>query len=63
MADLERFSTRRTYLSTEQPYRAGPKAAETGPKTAPEEPFKMVPERLVFRVSSGTVSPALGPAL
>ena len=44
-------------------HRAGPKAAGTGPKRAPKEPFKMVPERLVFRVSSGAVSPALGPAL
>ena len=44
---------RRVHLSTEQPYRAGPKSAEAGPKRAPEDPLGMVPERLSLRGSSG----------
>ena len=44
-------------------YRAGAKAAEAGPKRAPEDLIRMVLKRLSFRVSSGSVSPALGAAL
>ena len=51
------------YLSTDWPYRAGPKAAEAGPKRIPEDPPRMVPGRLSFRASLGVVSLALGPAL
>ena len=29
-------------------YRAASKTTETGPKRAPEDPLKMVPERLTF---------------
>ena len=42
-------------LSRGQPYRAGPEAAEGGPKRAPKDPIGMVPgvvpERLSFRAS------------
>ena len=51
------------YLSTEQPYRAEPKAAEAAPKSTPEEPIGVVPERLSSRASLGAVLQALGPAL
>ena len=43
--------------------RAGAKAAEAGPKRAPEDPIRTVLERLSFRVSSRAVTPALGLAL
>ena len=52
-----------THLSGGQPYRAVPKATETGLKTTPEDTLRMVPKRLGFRASSGAVSPDLGPAL
>ena len=48
---------------TEKPCRAAPKATETAPKRAPESPLRLVPESRSFRVLSGAVSPALGPAL
>ena len=48
-------SHRRHHLSTEQPYGAGPKAAEAGPKRTGEDRLGMVPERLSFRASSGAV--------
>ena len=55
---------RRVHLSSGQPYRAGPKAAEAGPKRAPKDPLgivpRVVPERLSFRASLGGVPPVLG---
>ena len=39
-----------THLSTGQPYRAGPKATETGPERPLKDPLKLVPERCSFRV-------------
>ena len=53
---------RRTNLSAEH-HRAGPKATETGPKETLKGPLRLVPERCSFRVPSGVVSPAPGPAL
>ena len=41
-------------------YGAASKTTETGPKRAPEDPLKMVPERLTFRGYSGVVAPAQG---
>ena len=49
-------SHRRDHLSTEQPYGAGPEAAETGPKRTGEDRLDMVPERLSFRAALGAVS-------
>ena len=48
------------YLSTEWPYRAESRAAEAGLKRTPDDPLRMVPERLSFRVSLGVVPSALG---
>ena len=42
---------RRVHLSTGQPCRAGPKATEMGPRSAPEDPLRIVPKRFSFRVS------------
>ena len=45
----------RTHLSTEQLFRAGPKAAEAGPKKTPKDPLGIAPERISFKASSGGV--------
>ena len=60
---LAKTTVRRDHLSAGQPYKAGPKAAEAGPKKTHEDPLGIPPERLSFRASSGAVSRALGPAL
>ena len=57
----------RTHPSTVQPYRAGPEAAEAGPKRAPKDTPRMFPGMVSrgpsSRASLGEVSPALGSAL
>ena len=54
-------------MSTAQPCRATPKAAEAGPNRAPNDPLGTVPGVAPggpsLRAFSGAVSPALVPAL
>ena len=47
--------TRRTHLSSGQPYRARLKAIKTGSKRTLENPHRIVPERLDFRISIFTI--------
>lgn len=47
--------SRRVHLSDGSTYRAGPKAAEAAPKRTPEDPLRIVPERLSFRISLGVL--------
>ena len=46
-----------------EPHRAGPKAAEAGPKRSMQEPLGVAPEHLSFTASSGAVSRALNSIL
>ena len=50
-------------LSTKQPCKAPLEAARLGPGRDPKHPHRIAPEHLSSMVSSGVVSPALGPTL